>query len=270
MASTNKTSNLELSQFLGTDKPAWLTDYNADMQKIDNGYKNQADDIAGLDSRTTDLETGLGDSNTEVETVKNNVQSLKDEDVIIKRDINTLATNYDTIHHEVAVNAQSIEDIKLKNTQQDEEMETIRNGYMPKTGGAFTGPISVHNTNRIYITSKFNADDINESQYCGFEILDNNNNMLLNISQKVEVNGGRLTTIYSYIKNAEGNYVGLPAIACVANPNGTAVSFVQTPPANAKANEVVRAEWVRNLLVSLGMSGAATTSLDDTESEGSV
>lgn len=35
MASTNKTTTLDLSQFVGTDKPDWLTDYNEDMGKID-------------------------------------------------------------------------------------------------------------------------------------------------------------------------------------------------------------------------------------------
>jgi len=46
MSSTNKTTNLELSQFIGSDSPKWLTDYNADMEKIDAGYqtvKAQAD-----------------------------------------------------------------------------------------------------------------------------------------------------------------------------------------------------------------------------------
>ena len=43
MASTNKTSNYELSQFLGTDKPAWLSDYNGDMSKIDAQMKLNAD-----------------------------------------------------------------------------------------------------------------------------------------------------------------------------------------------------------------------------------
>lgn len=35
MASTNKTTVLELSQFVGNDIPGWLTDYNSDMSKID-------------------------------------------------------------------------------------------------------------------------------------------------------------------------------------------------------------------------------------------
>ena len=43
MASTNKTTNYELSQFLGTDKPAWLSDYNSDMGKIDAQMKLNAD-----------------------------------------------------------------------------------------------------------------------------------------------------------------------------------------------------------------------------------
>lgn len=36
MGSTNKTTHYELSQFLANDKPAWLSDYNNDMLKIDN------------------------------------------------------------------------------------------------------------------------------------------------------------------------------------------------------------------------------------------
>lgn len=38
MAATNTTPNLELSQFIGSDKPDWLTDYNGDMSKIDSSY----------------------------------------------------------------------------------------------------------------------------------------------------------------------------------------------------------------------------------------
>lgn len=36
MASTNKTSNLGLSQFQPADKPSWQGDYNSDMKKIDD------------------------------------------------------------------------------------------------------------------------------------------------------------------------------------------------------------------------------------------
>lgn len=42
MAHTNKTTNYELSQFAGTDRPSWLDDYNADMAKIDTAIKSAA------------------------------------------------------------------------------------------------------------------------------------------------------------------------------------------------------------------------------------
>ena len=66
MTATNKTKNYELSQFVGTDRPTWLGDYNSDMSKIDAQLKQNADDIAsaaagGLTSvqHTADL-TGNG------------------------------------------------------------------------------------------------------------------------------------------------------------------------------------------------------------------
>ncbi len=68
MTATNKTANYELSQFVGTDRPTWLGDYNSDMSKIDKQLKQNADDIAsatagGLTSvhHTADL-TGNGTS----------------------------------------------------------------------------------------------------------------------------------------------------------------------------------------------------------------
>lgn len=36
MASTNKTANLKLSQYVNSDRPSYLQDYNEDMRKIDN------------------------------------------------------------------------------------------------------------------------------------------------------------------------------------------------------------------------------------------
>lgn len=46
MTATNHTKNYNLSQFVGTDRPTWLGDYNGDMTKIDAQLKRNADDIA--------------------------------------------------------------------------------------------------------------------------------------------------------------------------------------------------------------------------------
>ena len=60
MASTNKTSNYELSQFLGTDKPAWLSDYNTDMSKIDAQMKLNADGVTAATGASTTNTTNIG------------------------------------------------------------------------------------------------------------------------------------------------------------------------------------------------------------------
>lgn len=73
MSSTNKTTNYNLSQFVGTDKPAWLSDYNGDMAAIDAQMKLNADAastaaggvstntaaIGTLSNLTTDAKTNL-------------------------------------------------------------------------------------------------------------------------------------------------------------------------------------------------------------------
>lgn len=68
MTATNHTENYNLSQFVGTDRPTWLGDYNGDMTKIDAQLKANADAIeqataGGLTSvsHTADL-TGNGTS----------------------------------------------------------------------------------------------------------------------------------------------------------------------------------------------------------------
>ena len=70
MTATNHTESYNLSQFVGTDRPTWLVDYNGDMAKIDAQMKQNADDIAsatagGLTSvhHTNDF-TGNGTSDS--------------------------------------------------------------------------------------------------------------------------------------------------------------------------------------------------------------
>ena len=61
MGATNHTTNCNLSQFIGIDKPAWLQDYNGDMSKIDAGIHQakQAADTAQLDATQAITNSGL-------------------------------------------------------------------------------------------------------------------------------------------------------------------------------------------------------------------
>lgn len=52
-SSTNHTANYDLSQYIGTDKPTYLGDYNSDMSKIDANLKLVSDKANSADSKAT-------------------------------------------------------------------------------------------------------------------------------------------------------------------------------------------------------------------------
>lgn len=79
MSSTNKTTNYDLSQFVGSDKPAWLADYNSDMGKIDTGMKGNADAIAVTDGKADSNTTNIGNlANLNTQAKTNLVDSINE------------------------------------------------------------------------------------------------------------------------------------------------------------------------------------------------
>jgi hypothetical protein len=85
MSSTNKTANYELSQFVGTDIPSILNDYNGDMRKIDSAIKNasvaggdNAVAIAELQSTTARMNTEIGGINSTVNTIGGKVVGIEE------------------------------------------------------------------------------------------------------------------------------------------------------------------------------------------------
>lgn len=92
MASTNKTTNYELSQFLGTDKPAWLGDYNTDMAKIDTAMKANADSATGADGKADANATAIGTLTNLTTDAKTNLVSAVNEVDAHADSANTSAT----------------------------------------------------------------------------------------------------------------------------------------------------------------------------------
>lgn len=72
MASTNKTTHYDLSQYIATDKPTYLVDYNGDMSKIDTAIY-EADSLAKVN------EGAIGDLTNLTTTAKNNLVSAINE-----------------------------------------------------------------------------------------------------------------------------------------------------------------------------------------------
>ncbi len=73
MSATNSTTNYNLPVFIGTDKPAWLTDWNGAMNTIDstiasvsNAQQGDATSISGLQSSVSSLSDTVGGHTTAI------------------------------------------------------------------------------------------------------------------------------------------------------------------------------------------------------------
>lgn len=78
MSHTNSTANYNLPQFIGTDKPAWLTDVNGAMSAIDTQMKANADantttagDLTTLAGRVTTAEGNITTLGSQLSTTAN-------------------------------------------------------------------------------------------------------------------------------------------------------------------------------------------------------
>lgn len=99
MSSTNKTPNYNLSQYIGTDKPTYLGDYNGDMLKIDTQLKANADSVSNAASAAGAAQAVAADASKKV-------QNLNDS---------------------VSANSADIASLKTKNAQQDSSIQKASN-----------------------------------------------------------------------------------------------------------------------------------------------
>lgn len=85
MSSTNKTTYYDLSQYIGTDKPTYLGDYNSDMTKIDAGIHGAEDkattasqNAGGALARVSEVEKTVKAQTESVNTLQADVSGLKE------------------------------------------------------------------------------------------------------------------------------------------------------------------------------------------------
>lgn len=82
MASSHKTEHYGLSQFAPLDRPAWLVDYNTDMEKIDTALHN-LDEMGGgsgtLDQTARDMAQAAQDAAKDAQEMATAAQATADE-----------------------------------------------------------------------------------------------------------------------------------------------------------------------------------------------
>lgn len=115
MSSTNKTTNYQLSQFVGTDIPSILNDYNGDMRKIDTAIKEVANATGSEASDIAELQTTVGRHTTEISGLTSNVNSVSGRVVGIEEVIPASATSSNKL-----ITAQDIPEIpSVEQLEQD-------------------------------------------------------------------------------------------------------------------------------------------------------
>lgn len=83
MSSTNKTNYYDLSQYIGTDKPTYLGDYNSDMSKIDGA-------IHGVQETATTANQTAGSAEAKVQVANQSIESLKGRVGVVEGNISNL------------------------------------------------------------------------------------------------------------------------------------------------------------------------------------
>lgn len=100
MSATNKTANYELPEFVGTDKPSWLTDFNGAMTKIDAALhelsQGQASGVTKqyVDDQIATVTTALNNLQGDVDAI---TAKLKNYLTVGTAKDGITATQYDTL-----------------------------------------------------------------------------------------------------------------------------------------------------------------------------
>lgn len=149
MPSTNKTNPYELSQFIGSDIPSWLSDYNSDMLKINNAIKEakiSADDaMSSAGSASSDVTalsntvTGLSES---LNTTNQNVTKNTSDITSINSSVSNINQNIDSLNGKVNANSESIGNLTTQVTNNTQSINTITPAFQ-NMGKWVTAPLSL-------------------------------------------------------------------------------------------------------------------------------
>lgn len=154
MSSTNKTNYYKLSQYIGTDKPTFLGDYNSDMSKIDTA-------IHEVQGTATTANQTAGSAEAKVSALTPNVEALKNDMTEVKASVTSLTVDNAQTKKDVGVLKQEVSSVKTtaNGAQSDVTnlnaaiLNTLKNKVTPVTG--ISGTI-----NAIY-NEKMNLISIN-------------------------------------------------------------------------------------------------------------
>lgn len=108
MASTNKTPHFDLPQFIGTDKPSWLGDFNSAMLLIDTALYDVKTDSQDAATSAISASAAAQSAASSAEQAATGVATVTDEVAKLKTDLSATQTQLTTTSNGLTIAQSSI------------------------------------------------------------------------------------------------------------------------------------------------------------------
>ena len=153
MASSHKTEHYGLSQFAPLDRPAWLVDYNTDMEKIDTALHNLDETGGGsgtLDQTARDMAQAAQDAAKDAQGMATAAQATADEALEKAEEAlnqqGTISGDITNINEEITqikTNVGTAQSTAETANQTAEEALTLAQGCVKRSGDTMTGALKL-------------------------------------------------------------------------------------------------------------------------------
>lgn len=151
MAYTNKTANYELPQYVPTDKPTYLEDFNGAMFTIDSGMKQNSNNIGDLSTLTTTAKSSLVSAVNEV-NANSGVALIGDLSTLTTTEKSTVVGAINEVDYNTDTNTTAIGDLSSLTTTDKSNLVSAINEVVSSSGGGSTptmiylGKINAYNS----------------------------------------------------------------------------------------------------------------------------
>ena len=135
MASTGKTTDYELSQFIGTDKPSWLGDYNGDMLKIDTA-------LGSINATATTAQSGVASAQSAASAAQQTANAAQQKATANAQDITKIKrslTNENLTTTPVAANTDGTNYFLIS---KNDIVMSIRGAFLINSSGITSSTVS--------------------------------------------------------------------------------------------------------------------------------
>lgn len=153
MASSHKTEHYGLSQFAPLDRPAWLVDYNTDMEKIDTALHNLDETGGGsgtLDQTARDMAQAAQDAAKDAQEMATAAQATADEALEKAEEAlnqqGTITGDITNINEEITqikVDVNTAQSTATTANETAEEALELAQGCVKRSGDTMTGPLKL-------------------------------------------------------------------------------------------------------------------------------